>query len=132
MRSRIATKKDEHANIIEKSVETETHSHVDSKNGEYLTFRKIWEKEGLDEEGYKGAVSYIAKCAVMRGPWCHFDGMAENWKFLYVTYGVANQGLDEQANKDAMNYIAKCANTRDPWCKFDGENVKFLYVCPRG
>ena len=34
MRSRIATKKDEHANIIEKSVETESHSHVGMKTGE--------------------------------------------------------------------------------------------------
>lgn len=45
----------------------------------------------MDEEGYKGAVNYTAKCAVMRGPWCRFDGMAENWKFLYVSLGFTDQ-----------------------------------------
>jgi len=30
---------------MEKTVETEMHSHVETKTGEYLTFRKVWEKE---------------------------------------------------------------------------------------
>jgi 3-oxoacyl-[acyl-carrier-protein] synthase III len=34
-------------------IQEKRHTITESTNGSYLSFRKIWEAEGLDEEGFK-------------------------------------------------------------------------------
>ena len=50
-----------------------------------VTDVNLWDEEGNDIDGYKAAVRYTMKAAMMKGPWVKWDGMASRWKFLYFT-----------------------------------------------
>lgn len=67
--------------------------------GRPLSFKKIWEEEGEDEEGLQGALSYVRNClakhkqgeVAMDGePWVQKDTMAGGRiKFFYIWKGVS-------------------------------------------
>lgn len=80
-------------NEIEKKVKAyrETYSTIDTKTGVYLTFRKVWWKEGLGNAGYKPAVCYCSKGSGMGGAWMRHDAMADTTTFLYFELGVSEE-----------------------------------------
>lgn len=61
---------------------------VNTKNGKYLSFKRVWDAEGNDLLGFRSALLYTSKCAAMGEPWIWKDDMAENFKFLYFEVGV--------------------------------------------
>ena len=70
--------------MIQKSTQETSYQDVDITLGEYLPARKIWEKEGLDREGFEAAANYIIKCCRLRGKWVSWNSMTERWEFLYM------------------------------------------------
>lgn len=57
------------------------------KKGEYIPFRKVWEKEGLDEAGFEAARNYVRYCLEAGGEWCRKNPMTKRVDFMYVTVG---------------------------------------------
>ena len=86
---------------------TESYQCVNVKAGKYLTFRRIWGKEGLDEEGFAGALKYATKCAAMGPPWIWKEPMSELRKFLHFEHGV--EETDKNRNKKKKTGIHKKA-----------------------
>ena len=70
--------------IIQKSTQETSYQDVDITLGEYLPARKIWEKEGLDQEGFEAAANYIIKCCRLNGKWVSWNSMTNRWEFLYM------------------------------------------------
>ena len=70
--------------IIQDSTQETSYQDVDITLGEYLPARKIWEKEGLDQEGFEAAANYIIKCCRLKGKWVSWNSMTERWEFLYM------------------------------------------------
>ena len=70
--------------MMQKSTQETSYQDVDITLGEYLPARKIWEKEGLDREGFEAAANYIIKCCRLRGKWVSWNSMTERWEFLYM------------------------------------------------
>jgi hypothetical protein len=49
-------------------IQEKRHTITESTNGSYLSFRKIWEAEGLDEDGFKALQLHQTHIGTMR---CH-------------------------------------------------------------
>ena len=88
-------------------VHTESYQCVNVKAGKYLTFRRIWGKEGLGEEGFAGALKYATKCAAMGPPWIWKDPMSELRKFLHFEHGVEETDKTETRKKRRQDYTRK-------------------------
>lgn len=53
--------------VIDNKVRTTKISSKWLKNGRFMSFRKIWEQEGLDEAGFRAALLHVKSC-IKRGP----------------------------------------------------------------
>ena len=81
---RVAFAQKTYDKIIRQSTQETSYQDVDITLGEYLPARKIWEKEGLDQEGFEAAANYIIKCCRLNGKWVSWNKMTERWEFLYM------------------------------------------------
>ena len=50
-----------------------------------MSFRKIWEAEGLDKSGFKAACTYVRNCMKYRGDFLHYNKMTNRLDYLYIT-----------------------------------------------
>ena len=52
--------------------------------GTYLSFKKIWDEEGQDQDGFNAAMLYCARAKKLGGKWTRLNGMTDRVEFLYL------------------------------------------------
>lgn len=77
----------EYANMMESKTRTTSVSEKWLRKGRYMSFRKIWEMEGLDNSGWTAAKRYMDSCLARGGSFVRNNKMTGRLDFLYVEMG---------------------------------------------
>ena len=64
------------------------------KKGRYMSFRRIWEMEGLDDEGFKATKNHVSSCLKHGGDFLRSNHMSGRVDFLYFEVGF-NSSFEE-------------------------------------
>lgn len=70
--------------MLEKRVRRTTLSEKWKKQGQYVSFRKIWEEEGMDDAGFNAAKRYVESCLRLGGEFLRHNAMTSRIDFLYI------------------------------------------------
>ena len=52
--------------------------------GTYLSFKKVWDEEGQDQDGFNAAMLYCSRATKLGSKWTRLNGMTDRVEFLYL------------------------------------------------